>query len=106
LTIAQFTNLEQETALLASSIGDIAFFNRATFAGRANFRGAEIADQFILDDAQFTSSELEADFDSITVGDVVYFNRVTFAGPVNFGGAQIAGFLDLDDAQLWMKTAM
>ena len=80
-------------------VGRIAFFRKAVFAGPVRFRGAEITDQFVADEAEFKNAKAKADFDGMKVGRTAFFRKAVFAGAVDFSGAEIIGNLRANEAQ-------
>src|SRR5207249_4994400 len=86
----------------AVRVGGDAFFRRAVFEGLVNFLDADMAGQFVADEAQFKNKEQRTSFNRMKVGRAS-FTKTMFEGPADFYMVDIAGEFRADEAQFKSK---
>ena len=87
----------------AVRVGGDAFFRRAVFEGLVNFLDADMAGQFVADEAQFKNKEQTAYFGRMKVRGLASFRTVVFEGPVDFGAADVGSAFVADEARFKNK---
>lgn len=88
------SRFKAEATFSGMKVGHTAFFRKAVFEGPVTFASADIAWQFVANEAQFENKNVEqgANFNSMKVRGGAFFSNAVFEGPVNFVGVDIANF--------------
>ena len=96
----QFFGETADLLLLALRVTGSVLYKGAIFGGRADFSGATINGQLVLDEAQCTGL---LSLNGAKVGRGVFLVNATCNGPVNFVGAEIGGQFACQNARFLSK---
>ena len=100
---SKFNNAEEGAYFGHMTVGGLAFFKEAVFAGPVNFRYAQIDGNFVANGAKFNNPDKVAYFVEMTVGGTAFFKEAVFAGPVDFSDVEFL-ILNIQDTSWPAKS--